>query len=55
MRRACAEHFEDFFEDIFEELAKFGEVETLNVCDNTADHLVGNVYAKFRGPPPLCA
>jgi hypothetical protein len=33
---------------VFEELAKFGELENLNVCDNLADHLVGNVYAKFR-------
>ena len=28
------EHFEDFFEDIFEEFSKFGELEALNVCDN---------------------
>lgn len=33
---------------MFEELAKFGELESLNVCDNLADHMVGNVYAKFR-------
>jgi hypothetical protein len=39
---------QDFYEDVFEELDKFGEVENLNVCDNIADHLVGNVYAKFR-------
>jgi len=41
-------HFEDFYEDVFEELSKFGEIEDMNVCDNTADHLVGNVYIKFR-------
>ena len=46
--RAIQEHFEDFYEDIFEELAKFGELEGLNVCDNTSDHLIGNVYVKFR-------
>lgn len=23
-------------------------MEYLNVCDNLADHMVGNVYAKFR-------
>jgi splicing factor U2AF subunit len=28
--------------------SQFGEVENLNVCDNIADHLVGNVYIKFR-------
>ena len=33
---------------MFEELDEFGEVETLNVCYNMADHLVGNVYVKFR-------
>ena len=46
--RQLQEHFEDFYEDIFEELDKYGEVENLNVCDNQADHLVGNVYVKFR-------
>ncbi|GMI73848.1 hypothetical protein like AT1G27650 [Hibiscus trionum] len=42
------EHFEDFYEDIFEELSKFGEIESLNVCDNLADHMIGNVYVQFR-------
>ncbi|XP_047325871.1 splicing factor U2af small subunit B-like [Impatiens glandulifera] len=42
------EHFEDFYEDIFEELNKFGEIENLNVCDNLADHMIGNVYAQFK-------
>ncbi|KAK4487550.1 hypothetical protein RD792_005801 [Penstemon davidsonii] len=42
------EHFEDFYEDIFEELSKFGEIETLNVCDNLADHMIGNVYVLFK-------
>ncbi|TKY68384.1 Splicing factor U2af small subunit B [Spatholobus suberectus] len=32
------------FEDIFTELAKFGKIETLNVCDNLADHMIDNVY-----------
>ncbi len=31
-----------------QELAKFGEVQNLNVCDNLADHMVGSVYAKAR-------
>ena len=39
---------QDFYEDIFLELAKYGEIEYLNVCDNLADHMVGNVYVKFR-------
>jgi len=42
------EHFEDFYEDIHEELGKFGEIENLNVCDNLADHMIGNVYVQFR-------
>ena len=41
-------NYEEFYEDVFEEVAQFGEVENLNVCDNIADHLVGNVYIKFR-------
>ncbi|KAM0838258.1 hypothetical protein ACQ4PT_061093 [Festuca glaucescens] len=40
--------FEDFYEDIFDELSKYGEVENLHVCDNLADHLIGNVYVSFR-------
>lgn len=39
---------QDFYEDIFEEFAKYGELESLSVCDNLADHLVGNVYVKYR-------
>jgi len=43
------EHFDDFFEDVFVELEdKYGEIEEMNVCDNLGDHLVGNVYVKFR-------
>ncbi|CAD6230412.1 unnamed protein product [Miscanthus lutarioriparius] len=42
------EHFEDFYEDIHEELSKFGEIENLNICDNLADHMIGNVYVQFR-------
>lgn len=46
--RKVQEHFEDFYEDLFEELSKHGEIESLNVCDNVADHMVGNVYVNFR-------
>ena len=38
------EHYDNFFEDVFVE----GEDEEMNVCDNLGDHLVGNVYIKFR-------
>ena len=46
--RKIQEHFEDFYEDLFEELSRHGEIESLNICDNLADHMVGNVYVQFR-------
>ncbi|KAI8560061.1 hypothetical protein RHMOL_Rhmol04G0226000 [Rhododendron molle] len=46
--RKIQSHFEDFYEDLFEELNKYGEIECLNICDNLADHMVGNVYVQFR-------
>ncbi|KAL6268498.1 hypothetical protein P5V15_001631 [Pogonomyrmex californicus] len=43
------EHYDNFFEDVFIECEdKYGEIEEMNVCDNLGDHLVGNVYIKFR-------
>mgnify|MGYP002834890686 FL=1 len=42
------EHFEAFVEDLFEELDPCGEIEGVNVCDNVTDHMMGNVYVKFR-------
>lgn len=42
-------HFDLFYEDIWVELAtKYGELEELHVCDNVGDHLLGNVYVKFK-------
>jgi len=41
-------HFEGFYEDVYLEMAKFGEIEELYVCRNLGDHLYGNVYIKFR-------
>ncbi|CAL0333996.1 unnamed protein product [Lupinus luteus] len=46
--RKIEEHFEDFYHDLFDELTKYGKLESLNVCDNLADHMVGNVYVQFR-------
>jgi splicing factor U2AF subunit len=40
--------FDLFFEDIFMELAKYGEIEEMNVCDNVGDHLVGSNYFLTR-------
>uniref|UniRef100_A0A7S3YQ71 RRM domain-containing protein n=1 Tax=Lotharella globosa TaxID=91324 RepID=A0A7S3YQ71_9EUKA len=41
-------NFEEFYEDIFEEFAIFGQIENINICDNLSDHMIGNVYVKFR-------
>ena len=30
------------------ELAKFGHLLELHVCDNVGDHLIGNVYARYE-------
>jgi len=46
MMEVC-KHFEGFYADVFLELAKYGEVEEMHVCDNIGDHLIGNVYVKF--------
>ncbi|XP_018012807.1 serine/arginine repetitive matrix protein 2 isoform X2 [Hyalella azteca] len=43
------EHYDLFFEEVFVELEdNYGEIEEMNVCDNLGDHLVGNVYIKFK-------
>merc|ERR1712109_242074 len=43
------EHYDNFFEDCFVEIEeKYGKIEEMNVLDNLAEHLVGNVYVKFR-------
>lgn len=40
-------HFEDFYEEVFLELAKFGELEEVVVADNINEHMIGNVYVKY--------
>lgn len=40
-------HFETFYEEVYLELAKYGEVDELHVCDNIGEHLIGNVYVKY--------
>jgi len=43
------QHYDLFYEDIFVELAsKYGEIEELQICDNIGDHLIGNIYVRFR-------
>lgn len=41
-------HFDAFYEDLWCEMCKYGEVEEIVVCDNNNDHLIGNVYARFK-------
>lgn len=45
--KATQEEFLQFFENMFEELGKFGRLDALHVCDNLGDHMIGHVYAKF--------
>lgn len=45
--REAIDHFENFFSEVFLELANFGEIEEMHVCDNIGDHLIGNTYVKF--------
>ena len=37
-----------FFENMYEELGKFGRIDCLCVCDNLGDHMIGHVYCKFE-------
>lgn len=41
-------HFEEFYQDIFIEMSKFGVIEELHVCQNLGAHLNGNVYIKYQ-------
>ena len=38
---------EEFYVDVYEELAKYGKIQNLVLSDNLCDHLVGNVYIKY--------
>lgn len=40
--------FNEFYEDFFVELAKYGAVVEMHVCDNVGEHLIGNVYARYE-------
>jgi len=43
----AAKHFEDFYEEIFIEFCRYGEIQDILVADNIGDHMIGNVYVKF--------
>ena len=40
-------HFEDFYEEIFMQFAKYGEIEDFVVADNIGDHMICNVWIKY--------
>lgn len=40
--------FDDFYQDMFIELGKVGDLVEMHVCDNVGDHLIGNVYARYE-------
>ncbi|AMD21493.1 HER215Cp [Eremothecium sinecaudum] len=40
--------FNCFYEDVFMEAAKYGEVQEIIVCENKTDHLNGNVCIRFK-------
>jgi len=43
------QHFDEFYEEVYTEVEdKYGEIEAMTVCDNLGEHLVGNIYIKFR-------
>lgn len=46
--RDIQQGFEDFYIDVFDEVAKFGEMEDLFVCDNLGDHLIGEYQSYLR-------
>jgi len=45
--KMAQEHLDDFYEDVFLEMAQFGEIEEIYICRNLGDHLNGNCYIKF--------
>ncbi|TIB87880.1 hypothetical protein E3Q19_03499 [Wallemia mellicola] len=47
-QRGIQVDFDMFFEDLFMELCKFGNLLEMHVCDNVGDHLIGNVYARYE-------
>ncbi|KAL3934788.1 MAG: hypothetical protein SGBAC_009571, partial [Bacillariaceae sp.] len=46
-REKALEDFLCFYEDMFLELSKHGPVDSLHICDNLGDHMIGHVYCKF--------
>lgn len=47
-QQPISDSFEDFYQEVFEECSKYGEIEELIVVENLGDHMVGNVYIKYH-------
>lgn len=47
-KEKAREDFLVFYEDIYMELSKFGQLEGLHVVDNLGDHMIGHIYANFK-------
>lgn len=45
--KTMASDFPEFFLDVFRQLATYGEVKSVVVCENENSHLNGNVYVKY--------
>jgi len=43
----AAKHFEDFYEEVFFEFSRYGEILDMLVADNIGEHMMGNVYIKY--------
>lgn len=42
------QEFFDFYEDVCEELVKFGRVQEFVVLDNLGEHMFGNIYVRYE-------
>ena len=40
--------YDDFLEEIVEELSRYGKLEDVQIVENLGDHMIGNVYAKYE-------
>ena len=46
---AVQDGFDEFYEEVFDELKNFGKIEEIHVIENLGDHMTGNVYVKYEG------
>eukprot|EP00392_Amoebophrya_sp_AT5.2_P011349 g11426.t1 len=44
---AVQKHLEDFYDEVFHELATYGEIEDMIIADNVSEHMLGNIYVKY--------